>query len=1216
MKKNKKIITLIITGLMILVSFSMLYNLNVKTNNINVVNYTTNAYSFTIDNSNSIPTSNPLYYSVNISKSDLAGSFSNLTNVYFEYSNGTLIPSWFYINTTLYGSWYLKLFSIPASTIITIDVEVNTSFVLSILRNIGEAPQLSNIRGAYDNGNKFFGNGNYYNFSNYASLNNLITQDTLTYSSSYGLKLNSTNIGVDAYLILPQSNVLYNTLVSMRMTDTTSNTLGSFVGYSNLYGATVQGLTSYINNSIYYNYYTGTANIPTYIGGNSTYNNTVLYNYKSNTSQQIILNGVSYNFSLSLPINSNYYGTGGNTFSFTANGHIQYMNYLVEIPKEYTYISYNYNNNNLIQNFNGKYIDKNYTLPYYNTMKSYMYSSSQDLPPTYIYNKYEKGFLYFNTTDLLFYNITDNKISVLHSWLPLYQYSPIYRQVIAFSNYNEVLGIGLISSDGYLYMQSYNFSTKVYSEINTSLSGFNPAEGTYNYLPNYVLLSYSTAGETYLLWNLTTNTSYSFTSTFGMEGENGYYLGNNLFAENSQGTDSLANFNPLNKTFYNIIQFYSNSAYPSSNGVVLIGSNEFAIVNYADFEQINILLIVTRTGTIVKEYYISNYNIAQQDNGQIVNSSTILLNNAGTGYGKLPSKNEIQQNSTLFSYALLNISSGIVTPIYLSNLTTGSTSPNFVSAGSLGTQYASNNGYGYFTNDYNNMNIYIATSGTGFINYLVPNTNTLTIKENGLSNINFTYTLNGTTYTQTTQEKNYTFPNGNYSLSVNAITGYIVNYPTTITVNNNNVIAYVNFTKQPVYNLTLKENGLLLGTSFTYTFNGNTYTLTNNSYKYLLINGTYSLSVNNINGYNVIYPSTITIVGKNQTDYINFSKIPTYTLFVKETGLINGTTYHIFVNTNEYTSVNEYNNVTGLTNGTYTFSVDTISDYLLSSYPTSFTINGANQTIDLTFTKNASTYNVNIIENGLANPVNIKWSVVFNNTEYVSSNSNSITIGGILNGSYSFKVNPIANYITDKYNTTLIVKGNTTYNIYFNETFKFILRGLNINVFWAITFNSNAIDEVNNYVNLTLVNQTFSLKIITPTGYSVTPYPNSIIINGKNVYLNVTFSKILITAGHYIVTFYIEGYNGNWSLTINGEQYYSNHVYLNITLTNGSYTPLVQLPANYQLQPLQPLVVNGNNTVYVIYAKAYFNWVYYEPYIAIIILILGVLIIPAVVRRR
>ena len=500
--------------------------------------------------------------------------------------------------------------------------------------------------------------------------------------------------------------------------------------------------------------------------------------------------------------------------------------------------------------------------------------------------------------------------------------------------------------------------------------------------------------------------------------------------------------------------------------------------------------------------------------------------------------------------------------------------------------------------------------------YILPSTYNLEIKEKGLpSGTNYTYDLNGTSYTVNTNEQNYSFSNGNYSLSVNSLTGYSLTYPSTITVNNKNVIAYINFTVVNKYNLTLKENGLPSGTSFSYTFNGNSYTLTNNSYIYSLFNGSYDLSVNLISGYSVAYPSTITISGKNQTDYINFSKIAHYTLFVKETGLSNGTTYHIFIGSTEYTSSTPYNNVTGLTNGTYSFNVDTISGYLLNSYPTSFTINGANQTIDLTFTKNASTYNVNIIENGLANPVNIKWSVVFNNTEYLSSNSNSITIGGILNGSYSFKVNPIANYIIDKYNTTLIVKGNTTYNIYFNETFKFILRGLNINVFWAITFNSSAIDEVNNYVNLSLVNQTFNLKIITPTGYSVSGYPSSITINGKNVYLNVTFSKITITAGHYIVTLYIEGYNGNWSISINNQQYYSMHSEMNITLTNGTYIPIVALPSNYQLQPLQPLVVNGNNTVYVIYAKAYFNWVYYEPYIAIILLVLAVLIIPAVVRR-
>ena len=61
------------------------------------------------------------------------------------------------------------------------------------------------------------------------------------------------------------------------------------------------------------------------------------------------------------------------------------------------------------------------------------------------------------------------------------------------------------------------------------------------------------------------------------------------------------------------------------------------------------------------------------------------------------------------------------------------------------------------------------------------------------------------------------------------------------------------------YNLQIKENGLPAGTSWTYTFNGTSYTLTNNSYNYSLINGNYALSVSSVNGYNVAYPSSITI---------------------------------------------------------------------------------------------------------------------------------------------------------------------------------------------------------------------------------------------------------------------------------------------------------------------------------------------------------------------
>ena len=332
-----------------------------------------------------------------------------------------------------------------------------------------------------------------------------------------------------------------------------------------------------------------------------------------------------------------------------------------------------------------------------------------------------------------------------------------------------------------------------------------------------------------------------------------------------------------------------------------------------------------------------------------------------------------------------------------------------------------------FTSQVSSFNMsYDSITNSLMTAYQNSSTYNLEIKENGLpSGTQWSYIFNGTSYTLTTNSKNYTLLNGTYSLSVSNVNGYTDTYPSSIIINGSNEIAYVNFTAIPIYKVTMNENGLPLGTSFTYDFNSVSYTLTNNSYVYELSNGTYPLSVTSVAGYNVHYSSSIVVAGATNF-YINFTKIPTYSLIVKESGL-SGIVWHIFLNGKEYNSSTPYNNVTGLTNGTYSFSVDTISGYLLHSYPSSFTINGANQIIDLTFNKNASTYNVNIVENGLANVNNIKWSIVFNGTTYISSNSNDIIIGGILNGSYSFKVNPITNYIIDKYNTTLIVKGNTTY---------------------------------------------------------------------------------------------------------------------------------------------------------------------------------------------
>ena len=125
------------------------------------------------------------------------------------------------------------------------------------------------------------------------------------------------------------------------------------------------------------------------------------------------------------------------------------------------------------------------------------------------------------------------------------------------------------------------------------------------------------------------------------------------------------------------------------------------------------------------------------------------------------------------------------------------------------------------------------------------------------------------------------------------------------------------------YNITIKENGLPINTTWQFTFNGISKTLTNTSYTFSEKNGTYALSVTSISGYNLNYPSTVTVNGNNQTVNVNFSSLSTtitsknahyyidiiinnpktifYTLILNENGNI---TYHNLTSSNIVIDVN------------------------------------------------------------------------------------------------------------------------------------------------------------------------------------------------------------------------------------------------------------------------------------------------------------------------
>ena len=501
----------------------------------------------------------------------------------------------------------------------------------------------------------------------------------------------------------------------------------------------------------------------------------------------------------------------------------------------------------------------------------------------------------------------------------------------------------------------------------------------------------------------------------------------------------------------------------------------------------------------------------------------------------------------------------------------------------------------------------------------------LEIKENGLPlSTQWTYTFNGTSYTLTNNSYNYSLVNGNYALSVSSVNGYNVAYPSTIVIDNASKIAYVNFSTIPKYTVHIKENGLPLGKSWNFTIKHDSSvivseSLSSDEYNTSLQNGTYYLYAGSESGYHLnIHTSPFTVSGSVITEYVNYSAIPTYTLYLKESGLSSGTKWIAYVNSVEYSSTNEYINVSGLNNGTYSISIDNVVDYSLGTYPNSFTINGNNEYINVSFTHNLSLYNLKIIASGIKNIDTITWSVVFNSTTYSSQNSNTIIIPSLKNGSYSFSVNSVSGYITDKYLSTIIISGNTTERIYFNETFRFILHS---NLSTTIVFNGSTYTTSNNYVNISnLVNGTYSLSINGVSGYSLSAYPSNVIINGNNYYLNITYTKVILSAGHYIVSFVMFGLpsGASWTVVINNIQYYSSGKYLNVSLVNGTYYPDIIIPNGYYINSANILIVNGHNTNYtmVMYPNTVSLLTTNMPYIIIFLFIIFALVIVLLVKRR
>jgi hypothetical protein len=118
--------------------------------------------------------------------------------------------------------------------------------------------------------------------------------------------------------------------------------------------------------------------------------------------------------------------------------------------------------------------------------------------------------------------------------------------------------------------------------------------------------------------------------------------------------------------------------------------------------------------------------------------------------------------------------------------------------------------------------------------------------------------LNGITKSSSNDTNIFNEPNGSYSYIISGISGYRANtYSGTINVNGNPVNVSINWT-EIIYSITITENGIPNGTSWSATligttFNGqyinNTLSSTTNTIKFNEPNGTYTYTIHLPSGY-------------------------------------------------------------------------------------------------------------------------------------------------------------------------------------------------------------------------------------------------------------------------------------------------------------------------------------------------------------------------------
>ncbi|MGC8620241.1 MAG: hypothetical protein ACP5LA_07080, partial [Thermoplasmata archaeon] len=174
------------------------------------------------------------------------------------------------------------------------------------------------------------------------------------------------------------------------------------------------------------------------------------------------------------------------------------------------------------------------------------------------------------------------------------------------------------------------------------------------------------------------------------------------------------------------------------------------------------------------------------------------------------------------------------------------------------------------------------------------------------------------------------------------------------------------------------------------------------------------------------YSGSFTVNGAPITESITFNLV-TYKITFTESGLSSGTTWYVTLNNITKSSSNN-TIIFDKPNGTYSYTIQSISGYRTSNYSGSIMVNG--NSVNENIVWSIILYPITITENGIPNGT--AWSATLTGTTFngqyinvtLSSTSNKITFNEP-NGTYTYIIHLPSGYQSTSTKGSISVSGNS-----------------------------------------------------------------------------------------------------------------------------------------------------------------------------------------------